>query len=59
MVGTAAGAVIGWGFGVATSAVIDWGYDQLPKPLKEAVENATRPIDDAVKGAKKIWDAIF
>lgn len=59
VVGTVAGAVIGWGFGVATSAVIDWGYDQLPKPLKQAVEDATRPIDDAVKCAKKIWDSIF
>jgi uncharacterized protein YukE len=66
-VGTAAGAVLGWGAGLAVSAIADWGYDQLPKGLKDSIENGTRPVEDAIRGTgkamldgvAKAWDVIF
>ncbi|QYN35500.1 hypothetical protein K1T35_45575 [Pseudonocardia sp. DSM 110487] len=66
-VGTAAGAVLGWGAGLAVSAIADWGYDQLPKGLRDSIENGTRPVENAIRdtgkamldGMTKAWDVIF
>jgi len=64
VLGTVLGAGVGWGAGLLMSGIIDAGYDMaLPQGVKDAVENGTKPIDDALVGAGnaigKAWDAIF
>jgi hypothetical protein len=62
------GAGVGWFGGLIVSGAIDAAYDNLlPQGLKDSIEQGSRPIENAVKGAaeavgssaKKVWDAIF